>query len=280
MTDRTQILSRVLNLRAKAEDTTSEAEALSAMRIAEKMMRSYHIEEAELALAEGLGEIKVEVETVLRWDVGIKNGRVRHPVQGCIWMLGRYCDVEVILKSNYYHGSSSGLEVTGDKPDLELFWYLLDVIRTAMDRSYASWKRTQRGVGRGAKTTFMSAMARRLNDRLLEMKEAQKQERADAERDAAKLLNVDAEDIRTAVSAGDMSMLASNMSLVVASVAEQKERAVKTAFASRYAGVRLGTARGMSSGTGSTTAFQAGTKAGNNVSLARGVGRSSPALLS
>ncbi len=48
MTDRIDILQRILNLRELASSNASESEAMNAMKIADKMMTSYRIEEADL----------------------------------------------------------------------------------------------------------------------------------------------------------------------------------------------------------------------------------------
>ena len=61
MTNRIDIMQRIPNLRELADSTTSQGEAMTAMKVAEKMMQSYRIEEAELALAEGLGQISVDI---------------------------------------------------------------------------------------------------------------------------------------------------------------------------------------------------------------------------
>ena len=52
---RDKILQRILNLRARAEDAgSSEAEMNTAFTMAMKLMDSYNIAEAELALAEAV----------------------------------------------------------------------------------------------------------------------------------------------------------------------------------------------------------------------------------
>lgn len=267
MTDRIDILQRILNLRALGERTTSEAEALNAISLADKLMQSYRVEEAELALAEGSGQIKVEIENKTRWDLGLKVGRNRHKAQACLWDLERYCEIEIVLKGD------RGVHAIGDKPDVELFWHLLEVVRGGMDRAYNSWKRGQQGIGRGAKAAFQTSMAHAINTRLRAMTDERRQERADAEAAAAKLLNVDAADVRHAVANGDIKMLSSSRSLVIASLAEQKHKAVKEAYNEAYKGVKLGTASGFSY-RGGHTAAAAGRAAGARLNLGRPIGAS------
>jgi len=278
MTDRTAIMQRVLNLRELADSSSSEAEALNAMKIAAKMMAAYRIEEAELALEEGLGNIRVEIVDEIRYDVGLNVGRVRHKVQNVIWALEQYCEVECVLKSSYTAGGwdgnkKHGIHIIGDKPDVELFWFLLELCRDAMDREYARWLRTQQGVGRGAKASFQLAMGSRLRQRLEEMTRKRDTDRREAEAAEAVLLNKPVEDVRMAVSNGDIKMLSSNMALVVVAAAEQKRKAVTEAYAAAYKGVKLGTASGFGYAS-NRSAASAGASAANRVSFGRPVGGS------
>jgi hypothetical protein len=271
MTDRTQITQRVLNLRELAQSSTSEAEAMNAMKAADKLMHSYRLSEAELALAEGLGEVKVEIVDETKFDIGLNVGRVRHKVQSIIWSLEQYCEVEIVLKTRYLGGKQNGINIIGDKPDVEMFWWLLAHLRDAMDRSYNAWKRKQQGVGRGAKASFQLAFAHAVNSRLRDMMSERACARAAAEADAAKLLNRPIEDVRMDVSNGNLRELSSHMSLVVASAAEQKRKAVSEAFSASYKGVRLGTASGFGYASNGNAA-QAGRSAGSSVGLGRPVG--------
>lgn len=278
MTDRNSIIERIVNLRELGEKTSSEAEAFNAMRIAEKLMHSYRIEEAELAMAEATGEIKVEIIEAEQWGVMV-GSRVRHKVQACVWDIESFCEVEVVLKTRRgYGGSEQYLHWIGDKPDVEMAQHLLVVIREAMDREYEGWKRTQQGVGRGAKGAFQTSMASRINARLREMRLARDTERKAAVEEAQKLLSVDdAERLGIAVSNGDIKQLTST-ALVVASAAEVKKKAVAEAFNARYGKARLGTASGFSY-RGGSTAGQAGAAAASRVNLGRPLGGSAPARI-
>jgi hypothetical protein len=159
--------------------------------------------------------------------------------------------------------------VIGDKPDVEMFHYLVALIKASMDNSYDAWKRTQQAVGRGAKPNFQLAFANAIANRLRDMKHEQKQERDDAVSAAAKLLNKDERDIRVAVSNGDMKML-TNTALVIASVAEQKRKVVGEAAREAYKNVRLGTTSGFNHRSG-TSAADAGGNAGRRLGLGRPV---------
>lgn len=290
MTDRTDIMQRILNLRELSTSSTSEAEALSAMKIADKLMHSYRIEEAELAMAEGLGEIKVDIVNETKFDLGLNVGRNRHKVQNIIWSLENYCEVEVVLKTKREFNPEgrtyrsrwtpvNGINAIGDKPDVQLFWWMLEHLRDSMDRSYDAWKRKQQAVGRGAKAAFQLSFGDTVCNRLRMMQAERRDERREAEEAAAKLLNKPVEDIRVAVNNGDLQQLRSSMSLVVASAAEQKRKAVQSAYREAYKNTRLGTASGFSYGSGSSTASAAGRSAGNSVGLGRPVGGGNAGLL-
>ena len=275
MTDRTDVMQRILNLRELAESSTSQAEALNAMKIAERMMHSYRIEEAELALAEGLGEIKVEIVDEVRWDCGLKVGRNRHKIQSLIWDIETFCEVEVVLKRRW---DKAGLHVIGDKPDVELFWWMFAHLRDSMDRSYESWKRGQQGIGRGAKASFQLAFSDAVADRLRSMRAERRREQKAAEEAAAKALNRPVDEVRMDVSNGNLQALRSSMSLVVASAAEQKRKAVSDAYRAAYRNARLGTASGFGYRSGGSAAA-AGRAAGGRVGLGRPVGGSAGKLL-
>lgn len=280
MTDRTSIMQRILNLRELAQSSQSEAEAMNAMKIADRLMHGYRIEEAELAVAEGLGEIKVEIVNEIKFGIGLNVGRVRHKVQAVIWELEQYCEVEVVLKTRRSYGepATQGIHIIGDKPDVEMFWYLLDLVRDAMDREYARWVRKQQGVGRGAKAAFQLAMGSRITERLRELRRERSAEREEAEAEAVKALNMPEDAVRMAVSNGDIKMLSSSMALVVASAAEQKRKAVHAAYQDAYKNTRLGTASGFGYAS-NISARAAGTAAGNRVGLGRPVGGGSRGLL-
>lgn len=276
MSERTNILQRILNLRALADGNASENEAMAAMKAADRLMHSYRVEEAELALAEATGEIKVEI--VEEYQGGIKNGSVRHKVQSCIWNVEAYCEVEAVLKYSYGEGRAAQIHWIGDKPDVELAMYLVDLIRNAMDREYARWKRTQQAVGRGAKGTFQLAMASRINERLKALKAERDAERRTALLEAQAVLNKDeAEALGVAVANGDIAELTST-ALVMVSAAKVKEQAVADRFKARYGKTRLGTASGFSY-RGGRSAYDAGRAAGNSVNFGRPVGQSNVARL-
>lgn len=268
MTDRNDIVTRILKLRALGEGTNSEAEAFAAMKSADRLMHAYRVDEAELAMAEALGEVKVEIVDEVVNDLRLNVGRNRHKVQACLWEIGAYCEVKVVLKWNDVP------HVIGDRPDVELFKYLVELVKEALDREYDNWKRTQQSVGRGAKGSFQTAMARRISSRLSEMRRERAKERKGAVADAMRCLPVDeAMALQNAVENGSLKELTST-ALVVASAAEVKEREVKAAYNRAYGGRRLRTAAGFSSGPNGN-AYRSGAAAGDRVHLGRPIGKAS-----
>jgi len=274
MTDRNEIVSKVINLRELAESSNSLGEATNAMKAADRLMRGYRIEEAELAMAEATGKVKFEIVTEKRRPK-VTVGRNRHKVQAIMWNLGYFCEVKPVICVR-----GSAMEVTGDKPDVDLFYWLLEHLRDAMDRSYANWKRKQQGVGRGAKAAFQLSFARTVRERLDDMTAERTAERASAESEAARLLNVDAGSVGVAVSNGNIGKIADNRALVIASIAQQKRTEVDAAFKAEYARQRLGTASGFGYANRGGSASEAGRAAGRSVGLARPVGAASAPRLS
>lgn len=271
MSERQKYLQRILNLRELGSRTSSEAEAMAAMAAAERLMHSLRITEAELVLAEATGEISVEI--VHEYQSGIRNGRNRHKVQACVWGIERFCEVEVVITDG-----GSKLHWIGDKPDVELAMYLVDLLRGALDREYSLWSRRQQAVGRGAKGAFQTAMASRINDRLSEMTRSRKKEREQALRDAQRLLDVPAaQALGLAVANGNLKQLTST-ALVMVSAAHVKQEAVRAAFKVAYGHTRLGKASGFSA-RGSASAYSAGRAAGDRVSFGRPLGGASQARL-
>lgn len=273
MSTRNDMIERILNLRALGEGTNSEAEAAAAMRAADKLMRGYRIGEAELAMAEADGSVRIDITEA--YQGGIMQGRHRHKVQACLWAIEHFCEVEAVITSRM---GKCMIHWIGDRPDVELAQWFVDLVRGALDREYENWKRAQVVVGRGAKASFQTAMAARINSRLREMRKERDAERASAVADATRLLPQDEADrVRYAVSNGNIRELTST-ALVVASAAQIKHREVQGAFKAAYAGSRLGRAKNFSGGRNGN-AFSAGQAAGDRVNFGRPVSNSRVGLL-
>lgn len=270
MTNRVDIITTVAKLRALAE-RGGENEAFAAMRKADRMMRSYNIQEAELAMAEADGTVVLDV--IHDEQTGAtKNGRNRSKAILTHHSLGKFCEVKLCYSWNY-----NRIYWVGTKADVEMAKYLAQLIHDALEREYANWKRSQTAVPRSAKPAFQSAMAYRISSRLDAMtRERRAQEKADIE-EATKLLEPsEADKLRSDMANGNLKELTST-ALVVASISEVKREKVESEFRSRHSQLSSGSSFGYAS---RGSAYDAGRAAGDRVGLGRPVGRNATALLS
>lgn len=257
--ERTKILQRVLNLRARAEDSgSSEAEMNTALTMSMKLMDSYNVEEAELAIAEASGEIKLEVVTK-EAETSIKKGKKQlHKVLSVLTGIEAFTETKCVYSK--YAGS---VTFTGHRPDVELADFLVAVIKEALDREYDSYRRSTPAVGYGAKTSFQNAMAARVNQRLRKMAD---------ERDADREANKKAAQMQMIENAAT----ASSTALVVSEIAEQKAKEVSAEFQKAHPRLRYTSTYSRSS---NGTAHGAGRSAGDRVNLGRAVTQGSRKLL-
>jgi hypothetical protein len=252
---RTKMLQRVLNLRARAEDAgSSEAEMNTALVMCQKLMESYNVEEAELALAEASGEIKLDVVTKTIDTNVLKGKKQKHKV------LSALISIEAFTETKYVFNSSTGaVTFTGHRPDIELANFLVAVIKEALDREYDNYRRSVVSTGYGAKTAFQYAMVNRVSQRLRQMAEERDKERA-SNAQKAKVAMI------------ENASTASSTALVVSDIAEQKAKEVSAEF--KKAHPRLRTVRTFTRANNSN-AFGAGREAGNRVNLGRAIGKGS-----
>ena len=257
---RTKILQRVLNLRARADDAgSSEAEMNTALNMAMKLMESYNIEEAELALAEASGEIKLEVVTKAVNTNVLKGRKQKHKLLSCLTGIEAFTETKCV-----FSGYSGEITFTGHRPDVEMADFLASVIKEALDREFINYKRQLGGrTGYGAKTSFQNAMARRVSTRLYDMARERDKERSDNKKKAqqAQIEN---------------SATASSTALVVSDIAEQKAKEVSAEFRKAHPRIRSVKTFSWSS---NGNAFSAGRAAGDRVNLGRAVGSSTQKAL-
>jgi hypothetical protein len=257
---RTKILQRVMNLRARAEDAgSSEAEMNTALTMAMKLMESYNIEEAELAIAEASGEIKLEVITRVADTKILKGTKQMHKVLLTLTGISKFTETKVV-----YNSYSGEVTFTGHRPDIELAEFLVGVVKDALDREFDNYKRRESGrLGYGAKTSFQNAMAYRVSNRLNEMA---------AERDSdRRTKKAEAERLRI-----ENASTASSTALIVSEIADQKAKEVAAEF--NKAHPRLRTVKTMTRSS-NTNAFSAGRAAGDRVNLGRAISRTSQKAL-
>ncbi len=256
---RTKMLQRVLNLRARAENAgSSEAEMNTALVMCQKLMESYNIEEAELALAEASGEIKLDVVTKTI-DTNILKGRKqKHKVLSALTGIEAFTETKCVFNS--YTGA---VTFTGHRPDIELANFLVAVIKEALDREYDNYRRSVGSVGYGAKTSFQYAMVTRVSQRLRQMAQDRDEERTANARKA-----------KTAMI--ENSATTSSTALVVSDIAEQKAKEVGAEF--KKAHPRLRTVSTFTRANNGN-AFGAGRSAGDRVNLDRAITRGSQKAL-
>lgn len=256
---RTKILQRVLNLRARADDSgSSEAEMNTALIMAMKLMDSYNIEEAELAIAEASGQIKLEVVTKQADTRILKGSKQLHKVLFCLTGVEKFTETRCVY--NKYNGT---VTFTGHRPDVELADFLVAVVKEALDREYDNYRRSVSAVGYGAKTSFQNAMATRVNQRLRDMAlERDKERNSNKVAAQAKMI--------------ENASTASSTALIVAEIAEQKAKEVSAEF--RKAHPRTITASTYSR-SNNGTAHGAGYSAGDRVNLGRAITQGSTKML-
>jgi DUF917 family protein len=262
-TAREKILQRILNLRARAEDDgSSEAEMNTAFTMAMKLMDSYNVEEAELALAENMGRIVLDIQQK-HADVTAKINKHKHKVLSVLSAIAHFTSTKVVFSE-----WSGKITYTGHRPDAELANYLTCVCRAALDAEYDTYRRNNPRVGYGAKSSFQIAMANRISSRLYTMKneqafrEEKEYQEAKAQREVLKI---------------ESKELASSTALVVKELAEQKKVAVEEHFSKAYP--KLRTTSFNSFRGNNYTAHRAGTDAGNRVNLGRAISNGSTKMI-
>lgn len=259
---RDTILERIANLRERASnDAATEAESNAALAMAAKLMNSYRVTEAEMAIAETEGRITVEVIHKTA-EGSYKVGRNRHKIITAMCGIERLTNTRMVMK-----GYNAEVEITGDRPDVEMANYLFVLIREALDRQYDEYKRTTPALGRGAKASFQTAMGHRISSRLYDMARAEAKERQEAA-DAAHRHKEEGGEQPTIFIADEL--VNSTTALVIADAAVQKQKEVHNAFYSRNP--RLTTSRGFGANTSNGSAHAAGIAAGNRIHLGRSVG--------
>ena len=252
--NRDKILQRVNNLRAKSDDAgASEAEMNTAFEMAAKLMDSYGIEEAELAIAEVEGRIELDI---VRKDADtsiLKGASHVHKVVLTLGAIACFTETKVI------HWRQSGsVAFIGHRPDTELANFLLAVVREALDREYNKYRMNNPAVGYGAKASFQHAMALRIGKRLWEMTQ-ERQEQREKNNAAAKILQVEDKN-------------ASKTDIVIYEAAKLKEKGTKEFFNKAFPKTRTAT---FGTSAKNVSAHAAGRSAGDRVNLGKAIGQGS-----
>ena len=252
---RDKMLQRVLNLRARAEnEASSEAEMNTAITMAMKLMDSYNIEEAELAIAEAEGRIEIEIVQKVADTSLLKGKKQKHRIISVLSAIAKFTETKVVVSE-----SSGAITFTGHRPDTELSNYMVALIREALDREFDNYRIGVAGrIGYGAKNSFQIAMASRVSERLYDMDRERDQERKENKKSAEQMR----------IENGDTS---SSTAMVICEIAEQKAKEVAQEFRKAYP--KLGKVRTSYRSTNGT-AHGAGAQAGNKLNLGKSIGSS------
>jgi thiamine phosphate synthase YjbQ (UPF0047 family) len=254
--DRDKILQRILNLRAKAEnEASSESEMNTALTMAAKIMDSYRVAEAELALAEAEGRIKLEVVSVDIDTTALKtNSRQIHKIVSVLSAISYYTETQHV-----YYSRNGVINFVGHKPDVELANYLVALIKESLDREYNNYKNSHTAIGYGAKNSFQMAMSRRICYRLIKMRDEANEQR-DNEKTKAEMLKIEDRDT------------ASSTAIVIANFAEEKKEETSKVFKKYFPNTRTVHSNSVSN---NMTAHAAGKIAGDKINLGKSISEGS-----
>jgi hypothetical protein len=231
--NRAKLLERIRNISARTTDNgCTEAEALAAAEMLAKLLSEHGLSMTDVEI----GEEKCQIGYL---NTGRKT---LHEVRWCGTAVAEFTDCKVW--SARQEGSKT-IAFFGLPGDVETAIYLMRVIKSSMDieapRYLARAKELGELTGRRASHAFLMGMARRVSQRLREIKSHERQASQSTGRD-----------------------------LVVI-----KSAVVRAQFAGLGIHLRSGSSRAH---IGDNGAFAAGQAAGNNVSFNRGVGSNNATL--
>lgn len=231
---REKIIAKVRALLGKTiANGCTEEEAMSASALAAKLMQQYDLAHVDIE-----AEVKAERYGARYCTPGGPDRVKPHEVTQCANAVGQFWDCR-----SWGKNGTGKVVYFGSATDTEMAKAMLDMLYTAMEHEFRRYingaGRSSPHHGRTLRTSFMAGMARRITERLREMK---------AERSAA-----------------DQTAHGSRALVVV------KGAVVTQQFAAycRQTGLRLGT-RSRSSTVGSGDAYRAGQAAANRVDLGGG----------
>lgn len=176
--EKRQIIEKIRALAAKTvENGATEAEAASAAAMAEKLMRQHALsmEDLDEVASDSYGAGRRRGPNWYRGDkYRNKNGFKIvswHHVSKCYPYIARFCNVKW-----WVNDYTREIVFFGSALDVELAFYLADVIKAAMDGEWRSYQ-LEHSTNKG-KAGFMLAMGHRLNERLAEMSSTRDREKA------------------------------------------------------------------------------------------------------
>ena len=161
------ILDTIASLRAKVpENGATEAEAMAALAIAEKLMAKHGVTEADLK--------NVEFSRDMSSGSFTQRQKAVHPSQKyCAATIGKFCSVKVW--TSYMDRKKKNIQFFGMSEDVTLAEFLLGMIHDSMDRSWKEFLATNPKTDESRHTqywSFMIGFANRINFRIRELIEA------------------------------------------------------------------------------------------------------------
>ncbi len=160
---------------ALAEKTTdrgcSEAEAMTAIAMVGKLLTQYNLT---------MNEVLMRDETYLTKK--IDTGRIqRHPVDSCIVMVSEFCQTRLWTTLKKFPKKSRFYHIFGTESDVDMTIYLAEMLKGAINQELNAFKLSPdyRLSGKHGKTVshaFSRGMVSRINSRLRELMEANKNE--------------------------------------------------------------------------------------------------------
>lgn len=155
-------------LNKNSSNGASEAEAMAAFKIAQKLMSEHGVTEADiLANNDAAKDFLREM---------LRDGRKNlHEVDlYCAATIAEFCDVKVWQSKEYNGGIKSGvvLNYFGYKADVETAKYIREVVYRAMEWEWVMYANSLENVGhkRTIRKSFMVGLAGRVNARLRDLK--------------------------------------------------------------------------------------------------------------
>jgi hypothetical protein len=229
--EKSEAISRRIRalLNLTTENGASEAEALAAASKAQELMQAHRLTMSDVEITnEPVDQIEVERTSTVRYAPADYTARGIEALCGVrSWMSRRN-----VIRDGYYR-SHTVRKFLGLRPDVEMARYLYTMIGAAISVELSRYQASRGFKSRTETSSFQVGMARRINNRLLDMAEA----------------------------AAPVAKTATGTSLVVV-----KNAVVEAAYASL--GLKFsGSYTGMSASSGS--AYSAGKAAGDRVNLSR-----------
>lgn len=165
MTNVNKIKDKIIALRSKISDRgATEAEAMAALAMADKLMAEHGLSEADLDIAEAKRDMRTG-----EFKYGIKT---QHPcAKWCSRTIGQFCGI-----ITWYSSSNQTSNSFGFNGDVEMYEFLLKLVHDSMNREWKDFLKVnppREGVSRHTEYwSFMLGMAERINEKIFELIEA------------------------------------------------------------------------------------------------------------